>query len=450
MVPFAIRFAAPGFLLIAVVFGLEAPVRAHDIPNARVDRATQIVIEPSLLRIDYEVGLSELTLTQELRSLIGKLPGSGAEDWYRAYGEETGILNARGFLVTVDGLPIELAVKGFDLAVREHPIYTFHFEGPIPKSGRVSVQDTNFLSSQGLSKLAVKGVGTVVTGDDLPAEVSEIAEKPLWQMTDAEETRSRSVTLNYETNPISVSRSVDVKPIPKEASEKKSKIAVTSLSGLLSQSNRNSVVVLAGFAFLFGALHALQPGHGKTLVAVSTVDGGSSSFGRGALVALVATLTHVSSIALVAVVLWYSGTSRFTEIHQSLLRSAGFVIAAIGCWRLGTLFGPARGSHAHGSPSGDRGVIGLGFAAGIVPCWDAVGLLVIAGALDQLPLGIVLTFVFSLGMGTVLVILGGVAGRLRDVVVNRGPGFRVDFWSGLVSGLVLSAIGMYLLGVTEL
>ena len=44
---------------------------AHDIPNARVDRAIQVELRPSVVEVLYEVSLAELTLTQDLRSLIG-------------------------------------------------------------------------------------------------------------------------------------------------------------------------------------------------------------------------------------------------------------------------------------------------------------------------------------------------------------------------------------------
>ena len=436
-------------LVILPAIAYSRPSRAHDIPNARVDRATQVIVESGHLKIDYEVGLSELTLTQELRSLIGELPGSGTDDWYRAYGGETGILNARGFLVTVDGRPVDLAVKGFDLVVLQHPKYTFHFEATIPKTGRLSIQDTNFLSSQGMSKLAVKGVGIRLEGNDLPEEVADVADKPLWQMTDDEENRSRSITLNYETKPISKSGANVVTHEIKGSSDENTAFAWNSLSRLLSKSNRNSLTVLACLAFLFGALHALQPGHGKTLVAVSSLDGGSSGFGRGALVALIATLTHLSSILVVAALLWYSGSSRFSEIHRGLLRAAGFMVAAVGCWRLGNVFGPSPIVHDETARPTDRGVLGLGVAAGILPCWDAVGLLVIAAAVGRLPLGVFLTFAFSLGLGTVLVILGGLAGRLRDLFNNLGRDLRWDFWARLLGGLVLLGMGLYLLGLTE-
>ena len=268
-------------------------------------------------------------------------------------------------------------------------------------------------------------------------------------MTDDEENRSRSITLNYETKPISKSVANVVTHEIKGSSDENTAFAWNSLSRLLSKSNRNSLTVLACLAFLFGALHALQPGHGKTLVAVSSLDGGSSGFGRGALVALIATLTHLSSILVVAALLWYSGSSRFSEIHRGLLRAAGFMVAAVGCWRLGNVLGPSPIVHNETARPTDRGVLGLGLAAGIVPCWDAVGLLVIAAAVDRLPLGVFLTFAFSLGLGTVLVILGGLAGRLRDLFNNLGRDLRWDFWARLLGGLVLLGMGLYLLGLTE-
>ena len=43
-----------------------APTNGLDV-NARVDRSIQATLAPGRLAIDYEVSLSELTLTQDLR-----------------------------------------------------------------------------------------------------------------------------------------------------------------------------------------------------------------------------------------------------------------------------------------------------------------------------------------------------------------------------------------------
>src|SRR6478735_2537187 len=92
--------------LVMIVW--KGPARAHEIPNARVDRSIQASVRPGRLTIDYEVSLAELTLTRDLRALIGTLPGGDRREWFEEYGRVTGPLNARGFLVSVDGQPLDL------------------------------------------------------------------------------------------------------------------------------------------------------------------------------------------------------------------------------------------------------------------------------------------------------------------------------------------------------
>src|SRR5262249_12877294 len=126
----------------------------------------------------------------------------------------------------------------------------------------------------------------------------------------------------------------------------------------------------------------------------------------GLVLVLVITLTHTGSVVLIAAALWWTQTSRFDEIHVGLARTAGFVIAATGFWRLGR--------HVAGFPLHEesalsfgrlnaRGVIGLGIAGGLVPCWDAVGLLLLADAVGRLALGVTLVVAFGAGMAIVLI-----------------------------------------------
>src|SRR4051794_10610432 len=130
--------------LATILLVLIAPARsaiAHDIPNARVDRSIQATLHPGRLTIDYEVSLSELTLTRDLRNLIGTLPGADRGDWFSSYGRETGPLNARGLMVFVDRKPLELQFRGYDLEVEEHPRFLFHFEVETARQGHLTIQD---------------------------------------------------------------------------------------------------------------------------------------------------------------------------------------------------------------------------------------------------------------------------------------------------------------------
>ena len=134
-------------------------------------------------------------------------------------------------------------------------------------------------------------------------------------------------------------------------------------------------------------------------------------------------------------------------IHRGLTQIAGFVIAAAGFWRLGRHLA-GYGEHeieTVGRLKRDNlGLIGLGLAGGIVPCWDAVGLLVIAAALGRLAAGVGLVLAFSAGMAAVLVVVGCVAWKLKSATFGFD---RVASWQrgfGLLCGALLAAIGVWL------
>src|SRR4051794_4693097 len=105
----------------AVLGALAAHAMGHEIPNARVDRAIQVTVAPGRVRVDYEVGLAELTLVRDLRALAGALPGGDRLAWFAEYGRITAPLNRKGLIVAADGEPVGLREKGFDLKVEEHP-----------------------------------------------------------------------------------------------------------------------------------------------------------------------------------------------------------------------------------------------------------------------------------------------------------------------------------------
>jgi nickel/cobalt transporter (NicO) family protein len=438
----------------------------HDIPNARIDRSTQVTVTPGRVQIDYEVSLTELTLTQDLRALAGGLPGADRAEWLARYGQVTGPMNAKGILAAVDGQPLEFAHRGYDLALEEHPRYTFHFDATIPTEGRLSVRDTNFVSSEGTSRLAVRGRGGVVVagGDDLPTEVDQIEIRPFWLLSDAEERRTKQVEVRYRSAPAGAG-SVSLKrhaagdehgierPAPPLTQHDATPGIGRGLDGgaggisrLLDETTKVPWLILVMIAVGLGAAHAIQPGHGKTLVAAAAIGPGAR-FYQPALLGIGTTLAHMGSVLLLAAALWYTGATRLEAVHQMLTKVAGFAIAAVGTWRVGRYLG---GFEAHHRDELDRAALsnralfGLGLAGGMVPCWDAVGLLVLAAALGRLAAGVGLVLAFSVGMAVVLVAVGAVAWKLKS---RAFAGDREPKWQralGIAGGMMLAAIGLFL------
>ena len=424
---------------------------SHDIPNQRVDRSIQVSLIPGRILIDYEVSLTELTLTQDLRALIGSLPGADRAEWLARYAQVTGPLNAKGILVSIDGQPTGLSFRDYNLVVEEHPRYTFQFESPIPARGRLSVRDTNYATSEGTSRLAVRGRdGVKVQGDDLPADVDQIPIRPVWQLSDDEERRTTEVSVRYQCGKTGDCLGSPEMPsrakVPPEPTSPMANGRLNRMSELLDERAGVSWFLLGLIALGLGAAHAVQPGHGKTIVTAVALSPDSQDY-QAILLGMATTLAHMMSVLLVAVGLWYTGATQVGTLHVGLTQLAGFAIAAAGLWRIGRHlagYGEHSPEEFHRIKMSNLGIIGLGMASGLVPCWDAVGLLVLAAALGRLATGVALVIAFSGGMAAVLVAVAWLAGKMRSAT-NRLD--RSAIWQrrlGLTCGVMLAAIGLYL------
>ncbi len=427
------------FIVQTLVFATLAS--AHDIPNARVDRSTQVVLAPGKLTVHYEVSLSELTLTQDLRGLIGTLPGSDRLAWFNRYGAEVGPLNARGFVIHINDEPVELAFQTFDVVVEEHPRFTFHADASIPSQGKLRVFDSNYAASEGTSRLALRAEeGVVASGDSLPSDVQQVLIVPAWELTPAQERRTKSVTVEYRTQPVSPIRVAKEEAVASQPSQPKP----DGLTRLLDEAPGQALPVVCLLALVLGAAHSLQPGHGKTLIVAGAI-GHAGGRWRGALLGLAAATGHMISVSVLAGLLWLTRDTHYERWNSVILKATGFWIAAMGLWRLGYHLGDfgQQPSQPHSNPAhSHRGIFSLGFASGLIPCWDAVALLLIAAAVGRLGLGLILLACFSLGMAAVLVSVGMLATRFSKHARNS------QAWSwrlGVTSGCLLAIIGALLL-----
>ncbi len=433
-----------GLLILAA----SAVARAHDIPNERVDRGIQLSLAPGSLRIDYEVSLSELTLTQDLRRLAAELPHGGAEEWFNLYGQTLGPLNARGFLIELDGEPVVARFEGFELDVKEHPRYTFHYRVALRSSGRLAFKDLNYVSSQGTSRLALNAEGGVKLVDSpAPDLLESVPVVPVWQLSDEEERATREVRVRYLADDRRVAKTLQ--PLPRQES-KPARASVGSgvapafggLGELLDRAPAGWWLT-ALLATCLGALHAIQPGHGKTLAAAASIAPEARALDP-VILAASAGFAHAAVILALALGLWITGASSVAGLHRALTGIAGFAIAAAGFWRLGRWAGGHKGhNHRVNQASGRLGTILVGLAAGIVPCWEAVGILLLAATLGRLPQGILLVLAFSAGTTLALIAAGWAAWRIRAQARPSRYG-RLAGFASAASGLAAAGVGLVL------
>jgi nickel/cobalt exporter len=197
-----------------------------------------------------------------------------------------------------------------------------------------------------------------------------------------------------------------------------------SLSRLLHQGEIGWSVLLPGMlaAFAFGAVHALSPGHGKTLVAAYLV--GSRGTPRHAIfLGLMVTFTHTISVFALGLVTLYLSRFVLPETLTPILGAiSGITIVWVGAMLLyrrtvGRSMAPAATGLAHDHGDGRvhthvpeeisvGGLIALGASGGLVPCPSALVLLLTSVSLGRIALGLSLLVAFSAGLAVVLTGIG--------------------------------------------
>jgi ABC-type nickel/cobalt efflux system permease component RcnA len=214
-------------------------------------------------------------------------------------------------------------------------------------------------------------------------------------------------------------------------------------------------------AAFWGAAHALTPGHGKALVAgylVGTRGRPRHAFVLGATV----TVTHTAGVfGLGLVTLLLSQFVVPEQLYPWLTLASGLLVVGVG---LGVLRRRRRsasrrdhvhpdhvhhdhghdGHHHHHHEDGvsSRGLLGVGVAAGLLPCPSALVVLLSAIALHRVAFGLALIVAFSVGLAATITAIGLVA------VLARRAFSRARFDGPLIRALPsVSAAVIVLVGV---
>lgn len=148
---------------------------------------------------------------------------------------------------------------------------------------------------------------------------------------------------------------------------------------------------LMAAAFSFGMLHALLPGHGKSLLAAHYAGDGRWS---GALLSsTIVILTHVGSAILL--VLTGAAILQRTLVGAGrapmLERASHVLIALVGLWLLWRAFRPHGHDHSRSGPM-------LAFVGGLVPCPLTTFIMSYAVANGLIGAGLILSGSFAGGM----------------------------------------------------
>jgi ABC-type nickel/cobalt efflux system permease component RcnA len=242
------------------------------------------------------------------------------------------------------------------------------------------------------------------------------------------------------------------------------------LAALVSQKAFSPGVVMLSLAIAFclGGLHALSPGHGKTIVAAYLV-GSRGTPKHALLLGAVVTASHTIGVFLLGfVTLALSKAIVPEKLYPAIQFLSGLSIVIIGTLlfhkRLRSARSPAHshgglGEHTHASgdnhghsheiPAGAptaSALLALGVSGGILPCPSALVVLLSAIALHRIGLGLVLIVAFSAGLASVLSGIGILvvrAGKVLSRFDSAGAWMRR---LPAVSALLVGILGLAIAG----
>lgn len=223
-------------------------------------------------------------------------------------------------------------------------------------------------------------------------------------------------------------------------------------------------------AVILGALHALEPGHAKSLMAAYIVSIRGTP-GQAALLGLSAAVGHtiiVWGLAIAALLLGQNMIAEQAEPWLTLLSGVLVTLLALRMFmrlRIGNhdhkhhQHDHDHGSHSHGHTDQQRhakngassaDIVWFGFSGGLLSCPAAIAVLLVCIQLKQFTLGIAMVAAFSIGLAATLVAIGLAASWASrkastnwpclDRIAHRLPCLSAGIV--MILGLVMTAFGL--------
>ncbi|HUI90110.1 MAG TPA: sulfite exporter TauE/SafE family protein [Anaerolineales bacterium] len=271
-------------------------------------------------------------------------------------------------------------------------------------------------------------------------------------------------------------------------------MVTSALVGLVKAQQFSPLFLIGAFllSLVLGSLHAMTPGHGKALVGAYLV--GSQGRTRDAVfLGTIVTITHTGSVLCLGLVTliashyvlpaliapWLEvisgvlvigfGINLLIQRRQDLVRfTSNRIRRPAGEFTINVApqaheHGPhslhthephdhAHGHdhelpHTHALRANEvtwKSLLTLGVSGGLVPCPDAIAILLVAVAVNRIPFGMVLILAFSIGLALVLIAIGIAMVQGVRLVTRSDWLSRLSVYAPVVSAVAVSGLGIVL------
>jgi nickel/cobalt exporter len=535
-------------LLACLVFSLLANPPAgdaHPMGNFSISHYAAIFVDSGYIELNYIVDIAEIPTYQEMQDF--HIAAKHDDPLLASYLAHKAASLAGGLRIDVNGQPLRLEVVSqdaiFPVGAGGLPTmklgFIYHAAiGGLPPASNYTVhyRDNNFAGRAGWKEIIVNpGAGVTLTGSSAPhtdrsaqlsnyptdlinsppqdleasfsfalppasntsAAISKTTRAPAFETPAAPQSH-----LGQPAKPADASKPPQTAPqnpaptLPVPAAAiTPAAVALRANQQATPRSKFTELVSTQNLSFWFlftaaliavglGALHALEPGHGKTIVAAYLV-GSRGASKHAVLLGLIVTAAHTAGVYLLGAVTLYASKYIVPEhLYPWLGVISGLTIAVLACFMLLRAWTGEDGDHTHDdgafhshwfsslgklrnqqSLAADSirdgnshllpptktvslaQLLTLGVTGGIIPCPAALVVLLSAFSLHRVGLGLFLIVAFSGGLAAVLIAIGLLMVYARQFVARwKSEGPLLKRWLPLVSASFMLVLGLAIAG----
>jgi ABC-type nickel/cobalt efflux system permease component RcnA len=438
-----IAFLVPVLALATLSVTRPAPAEAHPLGNFTVNRYSRLELYSDAVRIRYVLDMAEIPAFQEMPEIDSDGDSELAPSENAAYLARKQDEIVDSLRLVVNGSELDLDVVAGDIAHPEGQAglrtlrLSLLLHAPVSGSSVDLVyNDANYGDRIGWKEITVRPAeGVTLVASDISTEDvnAELTAYPADLLASPLDITSASISFDPSSGPAAPDIAT-ASGASLTAMEKAPRRAGGGFASLIDSEEMTLPVILLSLvlALGFGAIHALEPGHGKTFVAAYFVGVKGTVHQALGLGLIVATTHTIGVLAIGLVTLVGSQYILPEKLYPYLSLASGLMILALGvrliaaragglrAWRrLASVVrrGPDRDHehvHDHDHPHSHepapgappwKSLLALGLADGLTPSPSALIVLLAAVSLDRIGLGLLLIVAFSVGLATVLTLV---------------------------------------------
>ena len=458
---------------ILLVVLTASAVAAHPLGNFTTNRQARITIETERIAARYVIDMAELPAYRTLAEIDANGDGATDAGEHAAWATRLAADVARNLHVIVDGrtLPLRPIAREATTQPGTGGLPTLRaeigLEAPLDsRHGTVVVRDDGFAGLPGWQEILVDGGPGVMLADSTARagdRTNGLRTYPSDALAAPPQMREARVTFAPGLATSNEERAAAGRSDAERFGDR-----LTAL--LADRRPLTPGVVLAALlaAAMLGALHALTPGHGKTVVGAYLV-GARGTWQHAVFLGIVVTATHTAGVYLLgAVTLAASAWILPERLMPWLSAASGLLVLTVGASLVGERLAVAAHGHAHSHRHGDhehhhgddghghshvpaadmtptlRNLIALGVSGGLLPCPSALVVMLGAIALGRTAFGLALIVAFSAGLAAVLTAIGLVLVYARQLFERLPIDGRFARFAPVASAAIISLAGLAL------